>query len=224
MVLQPRRGYRFGPENLLLPAILPRLLPGREQPGSPPLEILDLGAGCGVLGVLALATLAREGVAARLTAVERDPALALAATATLDALPEPLNGHARLLQQDLRDGLTHPASVDLVLCNPPFFPPDHGRPSRHSSVQGATHALHGDLGDFLEAALPLTSPDTPILVLHPADRFAEVLAHAAARTLHLHACHVVHARHSRQPYRVWADLRHSPGPGRCQHLSTLTPR
>jgi drug/metabolite transporter (DMT)-like permease len=47
---QPRAGYRFGPENLLLPDLL------LDAPHRAPSTLIDLGAGCGILGLLGAMT------------------------------------------------------------------------------------------------------------------------------------------------------------------------
>lgn len=90
------------------------LLESLDAPGSGA-TVLDLGSGNGLLG----AVLAKDRDDRRLIAVD-DSSLAVAATtATLEA-----NGvHATVLQEDVANpGPSWPsdASVDVVVCNPPF--------------------------------------------------------------------------------------------------------
>ena len=139
---EPKRGYRFGVENHGFPDVLARLY---EPP--PQLRVLDLGSGCGVLGLFAGAALpALGGEVKRVTLVERDPDLA--AFARFNAGRSPLPVH--VVEGDLREVAL--SEHDLVVANPPFFAPGHGRDSRMDHKRFATHAHFGAVGAFISAA------------------------------------------------------------------------
>ncbi|MCB9507882.1 MAG: methyltransferase [Myxococcales bacterium] len=192
--VEPKRGYRFGPDSALLYELLrdPTLAP------TAPRRVLDLGAGCGVLGLAAVAAAADRGVAARATLVERDPDLAALARENLGRSGR----DGEVVEADLRS--TPVGVADLVVANPPFFVPGEGVESRVQHARAATHAYFGDVADFVAAAAAALSPDGALMLLYPADRAAAALATLAAASLAVDALLVVHARHTGAPYRVWA--------------------
>lgn len=81
--------------------------------GQGELNILDLGCGTGILAAVA----ARRWPTARVTASDRSLAAVTSATATARA-----NGFDERIhvERDLAAAKVPPASIDLVLCNPPF--------------------------------------------------------------------------------------------------------
>jgi tRNA1(Val) A37 N6-methylase TrmN6 len=135
--------------------------------GAPVRTGLDLGAGSGVLALL----LASRGVC--VTAVELRaewlPALAAGVAASgLDL--EVLRADARTIQAP---------AVDLVVSNPPWFPPASGPVSPDPLRAAARATLHGGPREFLAAALRLAP--RACLVLRPADARALLSLAAVAR-------------------------------------------
>ncbi len=110
---QPRRGYRFSIDSVLLAAF--------ATPSTGP--VADLGAGCGVLCIL----LSARGLAGPFTAVEIDPLAAACCRANLTAAG--LAG--RVLEADISDHLEElkAGGFSLVVSNPPFTRAGHGRVS-----------------------------------------------------------------------------------------------
>ncbi len=110
-LLQPRQGYHFSIDSVLLAAFAAL----KNGP------IVDLGAGCGIITRL----LARRGAAGPFTAVEINPKAAACCEANLAGC------QARVLHHDAR--LPHAQllaqSYSLVVCNPPFGQPGRGRTS-----------------------------------------------------------------------------------------------
>ena len=105
-VWQPARGhgYRFN----LDPVVLARFCPVSDA-------AVELGAGCGILSLLLLAS----GKVRRIQAVEVQPLLA--DLARRNALENGLKERLSVLQADLRE--IHGPRVDLVAFNPPYFSP-----------------------------------------------------------------------------------------------------
>ncbi len=110
---QPRRGYRFSIDSVLLAAF--------ASPATG--AVADLGAGCGVLCVL----LAARGLTGPFTAVEIDPLAAACCRANLAGA----GLEARVLEADISHGLAElPAGgFSLVVSNPPFTRAGQGRVS-----------------------------------------------------------------------------------------------
>ena len=231
-LIEPRRGYRFAPENLLLPDLVREALaPGArsDRSADPPcpsraaqagLRVLDLGAGCGVLGLLAAAA---AGPGCRVELVERDGELGWCAAANAVALnrawSEP---RARLVRADVQTLSTTPA--DLIVANPPFYAASEGRQSRNPSAAGATHALHGDVRSFVACAGRHLAPGGALLLLYPADRLAIALEALRDEALHPRRVVLVHARHTGQAYRVWVHASAERGGCSVTSLSAVTER
>ena len=158
-VLEASRGYRHRPENVAFAA-----LAASETAES----VLELGAGSGSLLLIALAILQPT----RAVAIEIQAAAA-------DRLGRTLRAHgstARVVVGDLREVEIEP--VQLVVANPPFYPADWGRPSANAEVHASTHALHGDVGDFMGAAARLLADGGATWFVYDALRVAELLAAA----------------------------------------------
>lgn len=132
---QPGRqgGYRFNLD--------PILLAGFARPAE---SVVDLGAGCGVLGLALMAL----GKARSLTSVELQPCLAELVQRNIEE--NAFADKARLVRGDLR----HVAldAAEHVVFNPPYFKAGSGRGAPNDSRDAARHERHGTLGDFIEKA------------------------------------------------------------------------
>lgn len=183
VLLEPRQGYRFGPENLTLPSALP---PSAKR-------VVDLGAGCGVLGLMSHACVGAE----QTVLIEQNRDLAAFARANAGK-----HVGADVVEADLR--CWHPETrFDLVIANPPFFPVGAGRESDNPMVRDATHTHRGDLSLFVDVASRVLAPDGQVLVLYPADALGEVLVTLARFELRCNEVTFVYARHTPAPFRVW---------------------
>ncbi len=156
---QPARGagYRFNLD--------PILLAGFARPAP---HVLELGAGCGVLG-LALLYL---GKAERLTAVEIHPEMA--ELVRRNARENGLDGRVTILTGDLRR-LELPVA-DHVVFNPPYFRAGAGRGAPNDGRDMARHERHGGLGDFVSRARVSLGPSGFASAIVPTERSAELLA------------------------------------------------
>jgi len=183
-LLEPKKGYRFGPENLTIGAILP---PSARR-------VLDIGAGCGVLGLAARQALEPEET----LLLEQNPDLC--AFARANAL-----GHdtVRVVEGDALKFREERSDIDLVTTNPPFFAAGSGRESDNKMVRDATHTHMGDLPRFLEVANRVLSPAGQVVVLYPAAALSEALVALARVGLIPNALALVFARHTSGPFRVW---------------------
>jgi tRNA1Val (adenine37-N6)-methyltransferase len=176
-VRQPKHGYRVNVDALLLAAFAAQ---GRRARLA-----LDLGAGVGAIGLM----LAHVGAAAHVVLVEREPELASLARDNLSANGCPGDAEVHDLEaRGLPRGLVQRA--ELVVSNPPFFPPAAGTPSRR-----ARSARSGELAPFVQAAKDaLAGPRARAAFCYPAAALAELLACAAAAKLVPKRLRLVHAR------------------------------
>jgi len=180
ILLQPKQGYRFSLDPLLLCDFVDA---GQET------SIVDLGTGSGVLALV----LARMALQARVTAFEQDEA-----TASLARQNAGLNGLAErvtVLHEDVLQVRRHlpVSSCDLVVSNPPYRKQGRGRLNPHPGKLTARHETTATLADFLAAAKYLVKPVTGriCLVYHP-DRFVELMAEAVAQKLAVVRLRMVH--------------------------------
>lgn len=141
VVLQPRRGYRFGVEVYALAAFA---LGGDQHL---PRTGVDLGAGSGVVGLL----LSWRGV--EVTAVERDPAWCALARANAKLSRHEL----RVRRGTVAGGRLWPplAEADVVVTNPPWFHPAEGPASPDPRRAAARTMGAATVADFVDAGLLL---------------------------------------------------------------------
>lgn len=180
-IVQPKTGYRVNIDSLLLV----------DFAGARRVErLVDLGAGVGALGLLAL----ERGLARHALLVEADARLVALARENLQRAG--FEGEARLL--DLSRAKLRESALPLVLCNPPYFPARSHRPA----APERTLARSGELGPFLAAAAGLVARKTGrALFSYPAPQLPELLQQAERVGLIAKRLRLVHARID-QPARL----------------------
>jgi tRNA1(Val) A37 N6-methylase TrmN6 len=187
-LLQPRTGYRINIDSLLLVGFA-----GERRVE----RLVDLGAGVGALGLLALA----RGIAKRALLLEADAALVELARRNLESAG--FVGEAR--QLDLSSDKLHETGVPLVLCNPPYYPAHSHRPAQSPAK---ALARSGDVTPFLRAAAGAISRKTGrALFAYPAPQLPELLAKAAAFELVAKRLRLVHARDDEPARLALLELR-----------------
>lgn len=181
-LLQPKVGYRVNVDSLLLVAFA----------GTRRVErVVDLGAGVGALGLLALS----RGLAKQALLVEADPKLVALAGENLRR--GGFRGEA--LELDLARQKLHGSAAPLVLCNPPYYPAHSHRPAQSPAK---ALARSGDVTPFLMAASTLVARKTGrALFCYPAPQLPELLVAATKVGLVAKRLRLVHARGD-QPARL----------------------
>ncbi len=207
-ILEARKGYRFRPEDVALPWLL------RDLKAN---TVVDLGAGSGSLLVGAICATG----AARAVGVEIQPEAAERLERTLEALE--MSPGAKVLCGDLRSpALTAQVmehlqgQAQLVVCNPPFFPAQWGRPSAQESTRLSTHAEHGGVEVFVKTAAAMLAPEGSVWVVYDAGRMVEVMMAAQQAKLcvqHLYWLPDTRPGKEAQAFRVWVKLGHTTGAG-----------
>lgn len=136
-------------------------------------RVCDLGSGNGILPLY----WCRRHPPAHITAVEREPAFAALAEAAITRCA--LEERITLLCTDWNDAAAMPAagSMDVVTCNPPYFPFGASRPSpdplRRAARQEESPAL---LDSLCAAAERLLNGNGRFCLCHRPERLADVLA------------------------------------------------
>jgi len=163
--LQHADGYRFSIDPVLL-ANFVRL--GRDE------TILDLGAGCGILGLILLYR--KSDNIRSLTAFELQAGLAELARDNIRL--NKFQKQMQVMEGDLCNikKLLKPEAFSTVICNPPFYPLGGGRPSSNKESEIARHQVACTLTDILKAAATAVKNRGRVSLIYPADGLGSLLA------------------------------------------------
>jgi tRNA1Val (adenine37-N6)-methyltransferase len=192
-IVQPRHGYRFSLDPLLLCDFAH--LRAEET-------AMDLGAGCGIIPLI----LARSAPGSRLVGVESQAEMAELAgrNAALNGLADRVEiRHADILEIKK---LCPPSSFDLVVANPPYRKPGTGRISPKKGRDLARHESTASLADFLAAAKNLVTLTGRICFIYHPSRLAEFLTEASAMKLSPARLRMVHGNPSAEARMFLIEL------------------
>jgi tRNA1Val (adenine37-N6)-methyltransferase len=165
-IFQLHRGHRFSTDDLLTAWSAVRAKPEARR-------LLDLGAGIGSIGLLALWKLP---AAAHLTMVEVQAVSQALAWRTIRA-----NGLATRVTLHLQDLRHWPGGAfDLVMASPPYLPLARGVRPHHAQKVAARFELHGDVFDYCHAAARSLADTGIFCFCHAADDPRPELAIAGA--------------------------------------------
>src|ERR1700722_14424149 len=178
-LIQPKHGYRFSVEAILL---------GRFAHAATRDRVLELGAGCGVVSII-IAALYRPR---EVVAIETQPPLAemISRSAVINHLKSVRAVCADIRQKKITG--VEPATFDLVVANPPYRTaasgrenPDHGR--RVARGEGATV-----LADFVAAARRYARTAGRVAFIFAARRSAELISAMRSKQLEPKRIRFVH--------------------------------
>ncbi|GAB6062061.1 tRNA1(Val) (adenine(37)-N6)-methyltransferase [Deferrisoma palaeochoriense] len=187
-LVQPRKGYRFSVDAVLL---------ARFAAETPADRVLDLGCGCGVVGLCLLAL----GGAGELVGVDRNPAMV--DRARRSAAASGLADRARFEQADLREpGRWRRPRYPLVVSNPPYRPLGRGRVSPDPEVAEACHEVSCTVDDVVAAAADALRSRGRFCCVYPAERVVGLLAACRTHGLEPEALWPVHPRPDAPAHRV----------------------
>lgn len=161
---QPDTGFRFSLDALLLAAFA-----GRSRVRG---RVLDLGTGCGVVG-LAMALHHPDFLCLGL---DRSPDMLAHARRNIERLG--LTERFALVCSDVsavRQTGVRPESVDLVVCNPPYRQSGTGRVNPDAHRAGARFEEQGALEDFVSVAAWAVRNRGNCMFVHLAERLDDLL-------------------------------------------------
>ncbi|CCH49565.1 tRNA1(Val) (adenine(37)-N6)-methyltransferase [Pseudodesulfovibrio piezophilus] len=177
-MVQPEGGYRFSLDSLLLACFVH---PGRRHSG------LDLGCGCGVVG---LAMLLRRpdlkilGVESEALSVE---------CARENSVRLHFSSMMNVTQGDVKEWRPD-AVVDFVVSNPPYRKLGQGRVSQGESRQAARFEGKGDFAGFARCAALALKTRGKFTFVHLPERIPELLAVLSKNGLEPKRMRMVHGR------------------------------
>ncbi len=180
-LIQPKHGYRFSVEAILL---------GRFVRANKRARVLELGSGCGVISIM----IASMYSAREVVAIEIQPDLAemIARNAALNDL-----GSIRAICADLRHRKitgVEPASFDLVVANPPYRAASSGRENLNDGRRVARGESSATLADFVAAARRYARHAAAVAFVFTARRAAELISTMRAKKLEPKRIRFVHPR------------------------------
>lgn len=184
--------FRPGTDTFLLSS-LPRLRPG--------LRVCDLGCGTGLLGLL----LMQRQPDLRIAGLDIQPeAAALARRAAAEnGLTERLDFRCGDLRQ-VR-GIFPTGCFDLVVCNPPYYPPAGGKLSADGARRTARSETEASLADLCAAASYLLRWGGKFCLVHKPERLADVLCGLRDAGMEPKRLRFVHSRAADPPSLFLAE-------------------
>ncbi len=161
---QYRQGYRFSVDALLA-AHFPDIQAENH--------ILDLGCGCGVIGLVIAHRYRGEGV--HVTGLEFQSDLAMVAHDNV--LANNMESTMSVIEGDLRriGEILSPESFDMIVCNPPYRKPDTGRVSLGDQRARARHEIDATLEEIVGAAAFAVKNRGRVVFVYPAGRAARLI-------------------------------------------------
>ena len=171
IIRQPERGYRFSIDSVILAGFAAPLCRG---------AVLDLGTGCGVL-LLLLSRLAPGMLSGTGVDLQED-LLDFARRNFRDNCPD---GRLVAVPGDFRGEIpgVEPGSFDLVVSNPPYGRPGHGRRNPDPGKETARHEVTCALPELFAAASRFLSADGRFAFILPYPRIEEIEPCAAKEGL-----------------------------------------
>ena len=162
-IIQKKEGYRFSVDALLLAHFSSHL---------PAHSIIDLGTGSGIIPLV----LAGKKAAPAIVGVEVQEEMADMARRTISL--NDLTGRVTILREDMRNirDSFPPASFDLVVSNPPYYPVSTGRINPTGQKAIARHEIMLSLEDLVAGAHYLVKPTGCAVIIFPAKRLSELLS------------------------------------------------
>ncbi|MCL7488303.1 MAG: methyltransferase [Desulfobulbaceae bacterium] len=156
---QYRLGYRFSVDAVLAAHFC------RVQDGD---HILDLGCGCGVIGLIL--AYRHQGRGVQVAGLEFQPDLAMLSHDNV--LANNMESSVSIIEGDLRriEQFVAPESMDMVVCNPPYRKPGAGRLSPGNQRARARHEVDSCLEEVVDAAAFAVRNRGRVVFVYPADR------------------------------------------------------
>lgn len=169
-LIQPRKGYRFSIDAVLLAhfATLDKVN-----------QAVDLGCGNGVIALL----LAARSPGLKITGIEIQEQMAERAQRSIEY--NHLQQRVQVMEGDFChiDKHLSPGSAELVLSNPPFWCKGQGRISQNREEAIARHEIAMSLDDVIQAAYYLLSPGGSFCLIHRAERLTDIVNGCMAHRL-----------------------------------------
>lgn len=195
---QPKRGYRFSVDALLLFDFISLTKPSRG---------VELGTGSGIISLL----VARKFKKAEITGIEIQKMLAGCAEKNIKL--NRVDDRVRIINEDIRNiKKVLPANkFDLVFSNPPFRKTKTGRLSADNGRAVARHEIKISLPDIIEAASYLLKHAGKFYLIYHPFRLAELISLLQKEGLEPKRMRFVHSREGEEAKMVLIEAQKGSG-------------
>jgi len=189
LLYQPDEGYCYNSDSILLYGFISLFFPkGR---------MLDVGAGCGIVGLL----IARDFPGVELEAVEKQDVYAQFARRNAQ-----VNGiEYTLYEGDFLEHGPH-GSYDWIVSNPPFYHEGVSR-SVHPMLHQARYNVHLPIGAFIAKISKLLKSDGEAAICYDARQFVQLCAACESSGLRVVDVQFVHSKEDRPSTLVMLHLK-----------------
>ncbi|SHG41771.1 tRNA1Val (adenine37-N6)-methyltransferase [Thermosyntropha lipolytica DSM 11003] len=180
-IIQPKKGYRFSIDAVLLAHFC--RLEGVKT-------VIDLGTGSGVIPLI----LSQRDKEIKIKGVEIQPSMVDRAGRSIQL--NRLEGRIEIIPGDIKKikEILPAACAELIVCNPPFWRKNEGRISQNEEEAIARHELEVDLETVAKAAAYLLAPGGRFAFIQRAARFLEGVKALETNKLGISRVRWVHAK------------------------------
>ena len=196
-IIVKESGFRYGTDSVLLAGFVR---------ASKKERLIDLGTGTGVIALLASA---RTG--ARIDGIEIQPEQADMASRSFK-----MNGvDAEVICADMRE-FAPVRLYDGAVCNPPYYPAEHGRVSKkgQAGFEGAaTHELYLSFEEMARSASGAIKYGGRFFMCCPAERLSEAFCTLTRERLEPKRLRLVSSCPGRTPYLALIEAKKGASPG-----------
>jgi 16S rRNA (cytidine1402-2'-O)-methyltransferase len=199
-IIQNDRYFKFGSDSVFLTNFT------KVKRGE---IVVDLGSGSGVIPLL----LAFKQEPSKVIGLELQSPLVDMARRSIRL--NDLEGYIEIIEGDLKKITDYlkPESVDLVVSNPPYLPPDSGKLTGKKEIAIARHEIHASLRDVVRAASLLLRFDGRFTLVHRSDRLPEIFAVLKEFNLEPKRMQNVQSRLHAKPKNILIEARKGARPG-----------
>jgi tRNA1(Val) A37 N6-methylase TrmN6 len=189
LLYQPESGYCYNSDSIFLYDFINSFHPKGK--------VLDVGAGCGVVGLL----VARDNEKIELEAVEKQAAFRHYAST---------NAAVNKIDYKLHEGdfleLETTLKYDYIISNPPFYPAGVQK-SENEMLFHARYNVNLPLSDFFKKVSQLLKPKSHFIFCYDPTAFGEICAELAKVKMRVVDVQFVHPKHDRAATLVMVHAR-----------------
>lgn len=191
-IIQPRQGYRFSLDAVLL-AHFPELNKVNR--------IVDLGTGNGVIPLL----LSQRNESVHITGIEIQKQMADRACRSIEY--NQLRGRISILHGDINEitDFFPGGSADLVVSNPPFWRKNEGKISINQEEAVARHELTLTLAGLMEKARYVLRYRGRLAIIQRADRLPEVIEAFERNKMSICKLRMVHSYNNKEAKQILVE-------------------
>lgn len=176
-IYQPREGYRFSVDSILLAKFIDLK---RVK------KIVDIGAGTGIIGLI----LAKRYPDSKIKMIEIQPELAKLASESIK-----LNSFTNRVEIICSDAkYFNETGYDLVVSNPPFRRPGTGKMSHLEKKAIARHELSLTVTDIAKISQKILKHRGRVCIIHIPERLTEIMRIMEKHMLEIKRLRFVHSR------------------------------